>query len=140
MLSPGPNSNAKILVPYSQLHLSEEIFGSNVNEFIPSRFLQNPKLLRSEVFGGGVGTMVAAKEVVLAFANKALERFMMTLAPHGPPPTIPPTRFERDLEKGEEVVTTAAAWPFPRLGETRGSLGIVGPRKGDDTILRLTRR
>lgn len=143
ILSPGPNSNAKILVPYSQLHLSEEIFGSNVDQFVPSRFLQNPKLLRSEVFGGGVETIVVAKEAVWTFANEALGKFMMKLAPTLPyrlPPTISLTEFGRDVEKGEKVVTTAVAWPFPRLGEMRSSLGVVGPMKGDDTTLRLTRR
>lgn len=87
--------------------------------------------------------MVVAKEAVLAFVHEALGKFLITLAPappSGPPPPNPPTKFGRDVEKGEKVVTTAAAWPFPRLGEMRGSLGVVGPMKGDDTTLRLTRR
>lgn len=87
--------------------------------------------------------MVAAKKAVLVFANDALGRFMMTIVlapPCGPPLIIPSTKVERDVEKGDKVSTTAAAWPLPRLGETRGSLGVVGPMKGDDTTLRLTRR
>lgn len=87
--------------------------------------------------------MVAAKEAVLAFAHDALGKFMMTIAlapPCGQPLTIPSTKVERDVEKGHKVLTTAAAWPLPRLGETRGSLGVVGPMKGDDVTLRLTRR
>lgn len=143
ILSPGSNSNAKILVPYSQFHLSEEIFGSNVKEFVPSRFLEDPKLLRSGDFGGGVGTVVIVKEAVLAFANEALGQFIMKLAPappSGQPPTISLTKVEMDLEKGEKVVNAAAERPLPRLGEIRGSLGVMGPMKGDDTTLRLTRR
>lgn len=87
--------------------------------------------------------MVVAKEAVLAFANEALGRFIMTLAPDppcGPPPNFPPTKVERDMEKGEVVIDAAAAPPLPRLGETKGGLGVVGPIKGDDTTLRLTRR
>lgn len=142
ILSPGSNSDAKILVPYSQFHLSVEISGSNVKEFVPSRFLENPKLLRSGVFGGWVGKMVIVKEAVLAFANEALGKFIMTLAPAPPcgqPPTISQTKVERDVEKGEKVVY-AAERPLPRLGEIMGSLEVKGPMKGDDTTLRLTRR
>lgn len=141
MLSPGSNSNAKILVPYSQFHLSEEIFGSNVTEFVPSKFLENPKLLLSGVFGGGVGKVFIVKEAVLAFANEALGKFIMTLAPApicGQPPTISQTKVERDVEKGKKVVY-AAERPLPRLGEILGSLGVMGPMS-DDTTLRLTRR
>lgn len=36
------------------------------------------------------------------------------------------------------MVNAVAERPLPRLGETGGSLGVVGPMKGDDTTLRLT--
>lgn len=54
--------------------------------------------------------MLIVKEAVLAFANEALGKFIMTLAPAppcGPPPTIPLTKVQRDVEKGEKVVNTA---------------------------------
>lgn len=87
--------------------------------------------------------MLIVKEAVLAFTNEALGKFILTLAPAppcGPPPTIPLTKVQKDVEKGEKVVNTAAARPLPRLSEMRGSLGVMGPMKGDDTTLRLTRR
>lgn len=87
--------------------------------------------------------MIIVKEAVLAFANEALGKFVMTLAPASPcgqPATISLTKVEMDVEKGEKVVYAVAERPLPRLGEIRGSLGVMGPMKGDDTTLRLTRR
>lgn len=84
--------------------------------------------------------MVIVKEAVLAFANEALGKFIITLAPappSGQPPNISLTKVQMDLEKGEKVVNER---PLPRLGEIRGSLGVIGPMKGDDTTLRLTGR
>lgn len=71
--------------------------------------------------------MLIVKKAVLAFANEALGKFIMTLAPAppcGPPPTIPLTKVQRDVEKGEKVVNTAAARPLPRLSEMRGAWGL----------------
>lgn len=82
--------------------------------------------------------MVIIKEVVLAFANEALGKFIMTLAPAPScrqSPTIPLTKAEMDFKKGEKIVNAVAERPLPRLGETGGSLGVVGPMKGDAAMI-----
>lgn len=47
----------RVMIPYRQLHFNEEVFGKDVNQFDPWRFLRDKALQRSpswRPFGGGI--------------------------------------------------------------------------------------
>lgn len=48
--------NNRVIIPYRQLHFNEEVFGKDVHQFDPERFLKNEALPKSSSwrpFGGG---------------------------------------------------------------------------------------
>ncbi|KAL8714506.1 MAG: hypothetical protein Q9225_006547 [Loekoesia sp. 1 TL-2023] len=107
--------DTKLLMPYRQLHFQEKAFGPQVKEFHPERFLGIKDVARTsefKPFGGGItycsGRFIAKREV-MAFVALVLHQY--------------------DLEL--EDVTQA----LPRLDEQKPTLGVIGPVKGDDTVV-----
>jgi cytochrome P450 len=101
-----------VLIPYRQILLNEEVFGSNAADFDATRFLRNPSLAKNQSFrpfGSGTthcpGRFLAQKEV-LTFIGIVLSRF--------------------DIFKADQEST------FPRLELKKPCLGIMAPVKGDD--------
>jgi len=97
----GPNDKytlypgAKVFAPARPLHLSEDIWGSDVLKFNPDRFLQNPERgrqgnLSMRPFGGGAslcpGRHFAGNEVK-QFVVGVLRRFELEVHPDV---TVPP--------------------------------------------------
>ena len=107
----------KLIMPYRQLHFDAEIFGPQVMEFHPERFLENQALGRSpsfKPFGGGAtycsGRFIAKREV-LYFMAQLLHKYEIRLAdPNG---------------------------GLPRLDEQKPWLGVLDPMKGDDTLITI---
>ena len=109
--------DTKLIMPYRQLHSDAEVFGPQVREFHPERFLDNEALGRSpnfKPFGGGVtycsGRFIAKREV-LYFVAQLLHKYDVGLA---------------DPNQG-----------LPRLDEQKPSLGVLEPIKGDDTLITI---
>ena len=108
ILQPG----CRVLIPYRQILMNEEVFGPNAASFDASRFLRNPSLARNQSFrpfGSGTthcpGRFLAQKEV-LTFIGIALSRF--------------------------DIFKSNRSSPFPRLELKKPCLGIMAPVKGDD--------
>lgn len=108
LLRPGN----RVLIPYRQILMDEEVFGPDAAKFDPVRFLKNPSLSKSpsfRPFGSGTthcpGRFLARKEI-LTFIGVALSRF--------------------DIYKAEKSSV------FPRLELKKPCLGIMAPVKGDD--------
>jgi len=94
----------------------------------PYRFLKTKKLERSEFFrpfGSGItlcsGRIVGRQEA-LAFVAILLLRYDI-----------------RALKPGEKVLGVVGK-PFPRVDETKPSLGVATQMKGDDLVLAVTPR
>lgn len=117
------HKGAKVLIPYRQLHLNGDIFGSDPLHFNAERFFINKDLSRSSSyrpFGGGVtycpGRFLARREVI-TFVALILYRFDIDLA-------------------NIQVASVSKFQPsFPRLEEGKPCLGIMGPVNGDDVLV-----
>jgi cytochrome P450 len=115
-----------VLIPSRQLHMNEQVWGSNVNEFDAARFAKDKSLTRHSSFrpfGGGVTYCpgrVLAKEEVFGFIAIFLHRF--------------------DLKLAKATATGQSQQKFPRLDDTIPALGISGPIKGMDIFVDLTVR
>lgn len=114
-------AGTKVLVPYRQLHFDDKVFGTNAAVFDPERFLASKDLSRSSSFrpfGGGTsycpGRFIAKREV-LTFVALVLERF--------------------DVDLAEQNIHSKAL--FPQIEDGKPCLGIMGPRDGWDTLLRV---
>jgi len=121
-------SGANILIPYRQLHLNPDVFGTNAQQFHPDRFLQNKNLAKNpsfRPFGGGKtycpGRYLAEREI-LTFVALAIHR------------------FEIDFAKGRGKREEGLLPEFPRLNTEKFCLGIMEPIKGDDLILDVKNR
>lgn len=108
---------SRLMMPYRQLHFDKAVFGEDVREFKPTRFLDQEYLARSpswRPFGGGKtlcpGRYVA-QQTVLTFVA-------MTL-----------WEFDIKLEGGQE---------FPRADVGKPVLGVMGPL--DDVVIRIQQR
>ena len=113
-------AGGKVLLPFRQLHFNSEVFGANVHNFDPERFLRDKNLSKSpsfRPFGGGStycpGRYVARREV-LVFIALAMYRFDIKLA-------------------GMEGLA------FPKLDTKKPSLGIMMPRAGEDVQVIIER-
>jgi len=114
------STDGKIMMPYCQLHLEEQVFGPNTQTFNHKRFLEKKDLSRSpsfKPFGGGStycsGRFIAKREV-LAFVALAVHRYDFAL----------------------EIPGQA----FPRLDETKPTLGIMDPVAKDYFCLLVSPR
>ena len=119
----------RILTPYRQLHYNEDVFGDDVGEFDPERFLKNKDLAHHasfKPFGGGVnycpGRHIARQEVFV-FIALVLHRFDIE-------------RMERsDLsQKGTSISR------LPKLSMSRPCLGVMSPADGEDVIIDIKQR
>lgn len=106
----------KVLVPYRQLHMDTQAFGSNPNVFDADRFLSQKNLNRSpsfRPFGGGItyctGRILARWEV-LVFIATILHRYNVSLA-----------SAKDGTEQG-----------FPKVDGQTPTLGIMPPLPGED--------
>ena len=113
-------ANGKIMMPYRQLHLEESVFGPETKSFNAYRFLVNQNLSRSpnfKPFGGGStycsGRFIAKREV-LAFVALAVHRYNLLL---------------KDPNQS-----------FPRMDETKPTLGIMDPVEGHRVVLVVSPR
>lgn len=116
-LKPG----RKLLMPYKQLHFDSGVFGDNVNQFDPRRFLNDKNLLRStswRPFGGASthcpGRFLARREVYM-FVAIVLFRFDIRMVP----------------APGEETPR------FPRVDEAIPAGGLLPPVSGDDVFVEV---
>lgn len=110
-------AGTKVLMPYRQLHLDENVFGSDAGHFKASRFLENRNLSRSSSlrpFGGGTtycpGRFIVRREAYL-FVAVIIHCYEVAL-------------------EGDST--------FPRPDEETPTGGIIVPVKGDDVLVRLT--
>lgn len=108
-------TDGKIMMPYRQLHIDEKIFGPETKSFDADRFLKNKDLGRSpsfKPFGGGstyCSGRFIAKRQVFAFVALAVHLY--------------------DLQLQDPNT------PFPKMDETKPTLGIMDPMKGDSVML-----
>jgi hypothetical protein len=87
--------HAQVIVPYRQMLMDDQVFGSDADTFNPVRFIENPALVRHQSyrpFGGGVtycpGRHIAMKEVITV-VSLFLGRFRVTLQePESPFPVM----------------------------------------------------
>ena len=110
----------KVLLPYRQLHIDPNVFGTNAADFDPTRFLRDKTLVKSasyRPFGGGStfcpGRFIARSQVT-AFVAMILNRFDVQLASSN--------------SQGQK---------FPRMEEGKPSLGVMGPIKSNDLIVNV---
>ncbi|KAF4621901.1 hypothetical protein G7Y89_g14444 [Cudoniella acicularis] len=110
-------TGSSVMLFHRQILTDEGAFGADAQNFNPERFLHKPNLVRNKSyspFGGGAmlcpGQFMARGEVLI-FLALAIERFEL------------------------EVVKTR---PFPKLETKTGAgFGILGPREGEDVVLKL---
>lgn len=113
-------------MPSRQLHTNENVWGENVRDFDPFRFLKRKGLARHSSFRpfGGGGTYcpgrVLAREEVYGFIAILLHRYEMELA--------------SDSADEEERP------PFPLLNDATPALGITGPMRDMDVIVGISMR
>jgi cytochrome P450 len=109
----------RLIIPYRQLHMDEDVYGESVTQFHPERFAKNPNLAHNNnyrPFGGG-STMCPgrhiAKRAVYVFITMVLDRFDLKLVGDR-------TILEADLTR-----------PVP---------GLMSPKMGSELRVRLTER
>lgn len=117
------HKGTKVLIPYRQLHLNGDVFGSDRLHFNAERFLIDKDLSRSSSyrpFGGGVtycsGRFLARREVI-TFVALILYR------------------FDIHLPEVEDSSGTKSPPRFPNLEEGKPCLGIMGPVNGEDVFI-----
>ena len=129
MLRKGHN----VMVPYRQLHFSEDVWGDNVAQFDPERFLTQQHLSRSSSFrpfGGGQHLCPGrflARRAVFTFVALALSRFDISLD-------------TATIEERRDCKVGGCMPSFPRADESKPGLGTLAPIAGDGVILRLQPR
>ena len=113
ILRPG----SKLLLPFRQMHMNEQVFGSDVGEFKADRFLKNDlsKSPSFRPFGGGItycpGRYLARREVV-AVVVLVLKRFDIKIA-------------------------AESKAKFPHIDMKKPCLGVMSPFAGEDLELHL---
>lgn len=108
---------SRLLMPYRPMHFSSEIFGPNIEQFDPTRFIQNPGLSKHAAFRpwGGGSTFCPGRFL----AKREICAFIVTLM----------HQFDPQVLTGEA---------FPRRDEVTPNLGIMEPMKGDDLTVRVS--
>lgn len=114
------DTDGKIMMPYRQLHFEESVFGPETASFNAGRFLVNQDLSRSPSFkplGGGStycsGRFIAKREV-MALVALAVHRYNLLLE-------------DPNLS-------------FPRMDETKPTLGIMDPLDGHRVVVVVSPR
>lgn len=109
----------RVLVPFRQLHFDSSVYGPDVNSFVPERFIRSKKLSHSSSyrpFGGGLsycpGRFIAQQEVSVFVA-------------------LVPVRFNVEVVGDKKL---------PDLDVGKPTNGLIGPKPGEDVILKLTPR
>ncbi|KAL8949024.1 MAG: hypothetical protein Q9222_004833 [Ikaeria aurantiellina] len=112
----------KVLLPYRPGHFDDTVYGHNVHDFDPQRFLRTKDLIKDpsyRPFGGGAqycsGRFLARREVV-GFIAYVLYRY--------------------DIGRPEESIRQ----PFPRLDVNTPNLGIISPMPGEDLRVSIRHR
>lgn len=120
---------AKVYMPYRQSHFSDEVFGSNILEFDPQRFVSNKGMAKNPAyrpFGGGSqhcsGRFLARREVI-GFLAFILHQFDISLS-----------NMRRD------GTPESGAPQFPRTDISKQNIGVISPVRGDDIILSIKPR
>lgn len=110
---------SRVVVPVQQLHFNRSIYGPDVNEFAPERFIRSKNLTHSSSyrpFGGGIsycpGRLLARQEVSV-FIALALAKFDVEIV-------------------GERKV--------PVVDQGKPAAGMMSPKLGEDLLLRLSPR
>ncbi|KAG6990987.1 hypothetical protein G7Y79_00059g091720 [Physcia stellaris] len=126
--------NRNVLMPYRLLHYDKEVWGANASSFDPDRFLLRKELARDpnyRPFGGGQhmcpGRFVA-KQAIFAFVALTFSRFEMCL--------------QCDEKAGSQELDDewACNRRFPRAEDLKPGLATLGPREGDDVLVRCSPR
>ena len=119
------------MVPYRQMHFSEDVWGTDASQFNPDRFLKQKELSRNpsyRPFGGGQhlcpGRFVA-RHAVFAFIALTLSRYDVRLD-------------QQVSDRGKGYRYRESRQRFPRLDVSKPGLGSLNPIKGDEVLLRLT--
>ena len=120
---------AKILLPYRPSHFSEEVFGPNLHDFDPQRFVNNKELTKNPAFrpfGGGSqycsGRFLARREI-FGFLAYVLDKFDIELKNPG--------KLDSSKSGGQQ---------FPRLDVHKPNIGTISPIPGDDIIVSIRQR
>ena len=107
---------SRVIIPFRQLHIDEDAYGSDADNFNPERFVRSKTLVHSasyRPFGGGVsycpGRFLAKQEVVL-FIALVVARFDVKVAGNG---------------------------HFPQMNDMKPTTGLMSPRDGEDVLLEL---
>lgn len=114
-------AGSTIVMPFQQLHMNENVWGANVSQFDPSRFLRTKSWARHpsfRPFGGGATLcpgQTLARHEVFGFVAIFVKRFRISLA-RGPDQKKP---------------------PFPQLNSMAPSFGLNGPLKGTDVTINI---
>ncbi|ESZ91021.1 putative cytochrome P450 [Sclerotinia borealis F-4128] len=114
-LQPG----GRVIIPYRQLLLNDEVFGGDAEAFNPERFLRDGSLSNNpsyRPYGGGTtycpGRFLAKAEVLTCVA-------------------IATCKYDMEISHGSRI--------FPRLEVKKPCLGIMGPVEGDDVVVNIRR-
>ena len=120
---------ARILVPYRPSHFGDDVFGPNILQFDPQRFIKNKELARNPAyrpFGGGSqycsGRFLARREII-GFLAFVLDNFHIDLK-----------------NTGNEASPKLGRQRFPRLDIHQPNIGIISPIPGDDIIVSIKPR
>ena len=118
----------KVLIPYRPGHFDDSVFGLNVHDFDPQRFLKERDLTKNpsfRPFGGGAqhcsGRFLARREVV-GFLAFVLNRFDISLSDTG------------------QGTKGSVPQRFPRLDVNKPNLGIISPMLDDDLRVSIRHR
>ncbi|KAB8254534.1 cytochrome P450 [Aspergillus pseudonomiae] len=118
----------KVIIPQRTQMMHTPAFGPDPQRFDCYRFYQNKSLLRKVEFRGfGGGTTLCSGRIV--GRHQVLAYLALLL-----------WRYDLEVIGPDQEVLGVRGKGFPRLDETKPSLGPGKPMEGDDQILRLTRR
>lgn len=121
LLQPGN----KVLFPFRQLHLDQQIWGEDAERFEPERFLKNKALANHRSyrpFGGGVSACPGrylTKTEAMGFIAMLLHRFDVELS------TFP--------ERGPGGIFQ----PFPKIDNSKPSTGVGSPVDSMDVFIEV---